>query len=167
MVAGLLPGCCLALTIEWLHNWRVHRQGYNGWVGLGGGGHAGVLAHTVGVFAGGGAWPAQTNNIMGGLGFGAVGGLNNGPAWQGIVNGLVALTAAARYTILIAQFAGGGTHAVGLFRTGDGVHFFDSNHGEAFFADSNDFADWFRAYKSQFGYVATLAGPRLWSLSYN
>lgn len=111
-------------------------------------GHAGVLAHTVAVFAGGGAaWPANVTGIMGGMGFAAAGGLIAGPAWLGIVQNLPVLVGAApRFTILDCRGPAGG-HAVGVFRTGGAVYFFDSNQGEAYFATTAGFAAWFFQYR--------------------
>ncbi len=139
---GAPTGCCLALTMEWLHNWRAQHIGYQAWVNAGGGGNAGVLAHTVAAHVPPGPWPATVNGIMApGLGFVAAGGLVAGPAW-GNAAALAAVVLAHRYTILVAT-GGIGSHAFGVFRAGNAVYFFDSNHGEVFFQTALDFANWF------------------------
>jgi len=165
------PGCCLALTMAWLHNWRTTRLAYSSWVGVGGGGYAGVLGHTVQVFAGPAgpaAWPATTSVLMAPMGFVPVGGLWNGPNWAGIVQGLASMVATARYTILVVRLQGGGIHATGILRAGQGIYFFDCNHGESYFKGADNFGDWFRSYKNPaFGYAGNIAGPQLWHLKYN
>jgi len=168
---GAPPGCCLALTMEWLHNWRAHPlQAYPTWVN-GGGGQLNVLNHTVGVFAGGGPWHATTNNLMAGLGFAAAfgGALTAGPVWLGGQAGLSALALSAQFTILIAS-GRGGAHAVGLKRAGNAVFFFDSNHGELFFQSAGDFASWFFAGNYSWACLRPVVGavaPKLHSLRYN
>ena len=154
---GAPPGCCLALTMAWLQNWRnPGQQGYTFWVGPGGGGNGGVLANTVGVFAGGaGAWAPTTTALMGGMGFVALpGGLQNGPPWAGIMQTLPPSLAAARFIILIYTYLGV-SHAVGIFRTGVTICFFDPNEGEAYFPTTADFAAWF------FDYMRTTPGTGL------
>ncbi len=174
---GAPNGLCLSLTMAWLKNWKDHRNPYNQFVGPGGGGNLNVLNYMVAIFAGMGGpagWPGQTSHFMtlavgaGGLGFAPVGGgMAAGPAWPGIVNGLQHLLAAARYSILVATIVGGGTHAVGIFRSGQAIYFFDCNEGEVYFRNSDDFIDWFRVYKNPgFGY-AGFAGPNLWNFKYN
>jgi len=144
-VVGAPRGCCLAMTMEWLHNWRAHPMtAYVTWVGLTGGGHPGVLAHTVAVYAPPGPWSTTTTTVMGGLGFAAHGGLTAGPAGAGIAAALSVLVLGAQSTILIARGALG-AHAVGVRRVRDSVFFFDPNHGELFFESAVEFGVWFFA----------------------
>ncbi len=169
---GAPNGLCLALTMGWLKNWKDVRQPYNTYVTQGPG-LANILNHMVAVFAGMGPWPNQASAIMtgpgGGMGFAAVGGpgIANGPTWLGIINNLQGLVNGARYTILVSTMAAGGTHAMGIFKTGQSVYFFDCNQGEAYFKTVAGFAAWFHSYKTPgLGYGA-IAGPTLWNLQFN
>ena len=175
--AGAPNGLCLALTMLWLKNWRDERHPYNQYIGNGGAGNPHLLNYMVAIFGGMGgpaAWAAQTETFMtmpvaaGGLGFNTVnGGLAVGPRWLGIVQDLRQLLATARFSILVVANAAGGTHAVGIVRSNRSVYFFDCNQGEVFLRDSDDFVDWFRAYKNPgFGYGG-VAGPQIWNFRYN
>jgi hypothetical protein len=154
---GAPPGCCLAMTMEWMHNWAANGMtAFSAWVNPpGAGGNLGVLANTVAVFGPPGPWPATTVVLMGGYGFApAFGGLNPGPPWalRGPMIRLMATSAA--YTILIYGAAGAAGHAVGIKRVGNAIFFFDCNHGEVYFPTADDFAAWFAG-----GYSAGVITP--------
>jgi hypothetical protein len=144
--AGAPPCLCLALTMEWLNNWKNQHQAYNAWVAGGPGGV--VHGHMVAVFGGFalGAWPATVDGRMLPLPFAAQppGGLTAGQPWVPVAisfhvqNVLVN----ARYVILVVT-GPLGSHAMGLMRSGNAVHFFDPNHGELHFATALGFAQWF------------------------
>ncbi len=162
-------GCCLALVIEWFRHWLQARPG--GGLPVWGGyeqyvnsvaGAANVALNTNAINLAGGGWPAAADVAMGGVGGGVAamppGGLQAGPAYvaMGLAAGpaflgpaaalnsaaLQPIPAAARCTILIAAGAGG-SHAMGILRTGQSLYYFDPNHGEIRFPSATDFANWF------------------------
>lgn len=169
-VAGAPRGVCLALTMEWLHNWRAHPMtAYVTWVGLAGGGHGNVLNSTVAVFAPPGPWHATTSALMTGFGFVPMGVLTAGPTWAGGVGALPGIVLGARATILVAS-GRNGAHAVGVWRVGTSVFFFDPNHGELHFQTADDFAEWFFGGGYSRSCLSPLVGavaPRFHTLRYN
>ncbi len=168
-VVGAPRGVCLALTIAWLHNWRVNPMtAYVTWVGVGGGGHGGVLAHTVAVYGPPGPWHVTTGILMAGLGFAPLGALTAGPPWIGGVGALPGIVLGAQSTILVAS-GPNGAHAMGVRRVGAAVFFFDSNHGELYFQTAADFANWFFGSYSAACLTPLVGGvvPRFHTLRYN
>jgi hypothetical protein len=169
-VPGAPSGVCLALTMEWLHNWRAHAMtAYVTWVGVNGGGHANVLNSTVAAFAPPGPWDVTTSLLMGGMGFVPFGVLTAGPTWGTGVAALPGIVLGAQSTILVAS-GPNGAHAVGVRRVGGSVFFFDPNHGELHFQAAADFAEWFFAGGYSRACLTPVVGgaaPRFHTLRYN
>jgi hypothetical protein len=162
-LAGAPTGCCLALTIAWLHYWHRYSQyrparpdpnappnapvpnlTYSYWVGVGGTDRNAVLQNTVGIFNPAHNWQARTIQILNAI-------IPQGgaaPHWQtSAAAGMPIQVGLSRYTIL--DYVGAnGSHAMGVLCTVEHsgqhtIHFFDPNQGEARFATLYDFCNWY------------------------
>lgn len=160
--AGAPTGCCSALTVAWFQNWNnVGILGYPVWVGVGGGGHAGVLANTVALHVGAGAWHVNLAGMMVPLGMAGFGGIvasNCRTVAAGIGGAVLShQIGASKRTFLIVS-GGGAAHAMGILESGGAAYFFDCNQGEAYFTTPQDCANWLvqNYLPAQYGGMATV-----------
>jgi hypothetical protein len=147
---GAPPGCCLALTVAWLHNWN--RPGGNlvafrEWVAQGAGGANQVTQYTVAAFNNGPQWWTAFNNILPALGLQpATPNLQLGNTMNGVQifvmrNTVEAMIAQHRCTMIIFGDGQNG-HAIGVLRAQGSAFLFDPNHGEIFFRRIADLTQW-------------------------